>query len=117
MNMPTLEAVLVADNRLFLLCHRKALNILPPSIGKAGNKLKKPNAMFEIPEYNKVAKSHTGNDIGEIMKNTKKVAPNNKELSGPTKEMINSFLAVLGSSSIFDTPPNKYNSISLTLSP
>ena len=60
MNLPTLEAVLVADIILFLFRHKYARNILPPSIGKAGSKLKNPKAILDMPEYNNVIDNQIG---------------------------------------------------------
>jgi len=51
------------------------------------------------------------------LKNNKNITPITKELKGPTPDITISLLGVFGSSSIFETPPNRYNSISLTLSP
>jgi len=117
MKVPILEAVLVADNILFLFRHKYALNTLPPSIGKAGSKLKKPKAILDMPEYNNVVDNQIGIVLGVKTRAMKKRNPKINELKGPIPEMINSLFGVLGSSCILETPPNKYNSISVTVRP
>ena len=64
MKVPILEAVLVADIILFLFRHKYARNTLPPSIGKAGSKLKNPKAILDMPEYNNVIDNQSGMVLG-----------------------------------------------------
>ena len=58
-----------------------------------------------------------GNVDGNMKTNKRNTKPIAKLVNGPTTAIIISLLGVSGSFSIFETPPNIYNSISVTINP